>query len=391
MYKLILLLIISLNLYSKNIEGKLKENIDYDYSYKYESYFPFNLYIKYKFESIIGEPLVKAIAKYYVKIGDYTYFQYKNKLYNTKKYYSNLDKAKIIDLWVEFKLNFKYPLDYQNLEFINLPTTAYVNVSMGAMNSQGKWSFNTPTSYGWNEFLYDIKGSGEKVYYGKETAKKAYKYLDSIEFSKISKLQYSFIDFKLKDDIKIEDELSDNLFENNVIIKNISKKEGYYKYEVYNNDNLINTIDMGKNKLIVNNKTGLGLVIPSYSVFYEGRAVYDILNNKYIIPLNPNLIIKEYKDNEFFVQEKYEKNNYLHYKYYILNEKNKAVSKIIYSKSKNYSIKNNDILYLKEYLKSRGHCDNHEVLYRYVKYNIYTGDIIEDYSKWKKEFELCLY
>jgi len=189
-YIVLLLVVFSTLSYAKVVSGVLELNNFRDDS---GNSFDVEITVKYKIETLMGEPVVKATAKYeigqFVDIDGRSYT--KDKL--TKK---QLSKLKIYDLVV------KVPFD---TTYIGEGTHhLYIDIDMGVMGNIGKWSFNTPSSPDWDKWIY--YDYGKEQYLDKKEAIKAYKSLKRLGYgdnaytslASAKKIKYSVRYAKLK-------------------------------------------------------------------------------------------------------------------------------------------------------------------------------------------------
>jgi len=154
MKKIILaLLLISLSapLYAKAHNGTFKLM---DYRRGANNTFDSTIEVKYTLDSLMGEPVVKASARYSVM--GFVYFDGKQHDLSREQ----LNKLKIYNL----KLTVPF-------ETKAIPKRLFIEIDMGAMGAPGKWSYNTPGSPNWNKWIMDENG----FYLSKEKAIKAYK------------------------------------------------------------------------------------------------------------------------------------------------------------------------------------------------------------------------
>ncbi|MBU0631910.1 DUF1566 domain-containing protein [bacterium] len=119
--------------------------------------FDTNIEVRYSIDVLMGEPVVKADAKY--TIGDFVDIDgHSYKRTQLKK--ERLDKLKIIDLKIRAPF-----------ETTSINKQLYIDIDMGAMGKAGEWSYNTPGSPDWNKWIMYKDGT----YLNKEDAIKAYK------------------------------------------------------------------------------------------------------------------------------------------------------------------------------------------------------------------------
>jgi len=191
--KLLILLLLSTTLfYAKTIEGTFKLNQFRDNS---GNSFDVKITVKYKIESLMGDPVVKATAKYeigqFIDIDGKTYT--KDDL--TKEQRS---KLKIYDLYITVPFDTTYNGQGTN--------TLYIDMSMGAMGSVGEWSFNPPETPDWDKWIY----VNQYQYLTKEEAKKAYRGLKRLGYGSnaydslamVKKIKYSLSDVKMEQPLK---------------------------------------------------------------------------------------------------------------------------------------------------------------------------------------------
>jgi len=186
------LLLLTNTIYAKTIEGTFKLNQFRDNS---GNSFDVKITVKYKIESLMGDPVVKATAKYeigqFIDIDGKTYT--KDDL--TKEQRS---KLKIYDLYITVPFDTTYRGEGTN--------TLYIDMSMGAMGSVGEWSFNPPETPDWDKWIY----VNQYQYLTKEEAKEAYRGLKRLGYGKnaydslamVKKIKYSVSDVKMKQPLK---------------------------------------------------------------------------------------------------------------------------------------------------------------------------------------------
>ncbi len=191
-YLIIFLVLFSTLSYTKVVEGTFKLNQFRDNS---GNSFDVKITVKYKIESLMGAPVVKATAKYeigqFIDIDGKTYT--KDDL--TKE---QLSKLKIYDLYITASFDTTY-----NGEGTN---TLYIDMSMGAMGSVGEWSFNPPETPDWDKWIY----VNQYQYLTKEEAKKAYRGLKRLGYGSnaydslaiVKKIKYSLSDVKMEQPLK---------------------------------------------------------------------------------------------------------------------------------------------------------------------------------------------
>ncbi len=125
-----------------------------DYRRGANNTFDTTIEVKYSLDSLMGEPVVKAQARYSV-MGLVNINGKRLKLSREQ-----LNKLKIVNL----KLTVPF-------ETKAIPRRLFIEIDMGAMGAPGKWSYNTPGSPNWNKWIMDENGD----YLSKEKAIKAYK------------------------------------------------------------------------------------------------------------------------------------------------------------------------------------------------------------------------
>ena len=191
-YLIISLVLFSTLSYAKVVEGTFKLNQFRD---KSGNSFDVEITVKYKIESLMGEPVVKATAKY--EIGQF--IDINGKSYTKDKLTKEqLSKLKIYDLYISVPFDTTYTGQGTN--------TLYIDMSMGAMGKVGKWSFNPPESPDWNKWIYVNKYQ----YLTKKEAKKAYLGLKRLGYGKnaydslaiVKKIKYNVSDVKMKQPLK---------------------------------------------------------------------------------------------------------------------------------------------------------------------------------------------
>ncbi|NPA60174.1 MAG: DUF1566 domain-containing protein [Epsilonproteobacteria bacterium] len=193
-YLIISLVLLSTLSYAKVVSGVLELNNFRDGS---GNSFDVEITVKYKIETLMGEPVVKATAKYeigqFIDIDGKSYT--KDKL--TKEQFS---KLKIYDLVVKVPFDTTYTGQGTN--------HLYIDISMGAMGKAGEWSFNPPESPDWDKWIY--YDYGKEQYLDKKEAIKAYKGLKRLGYgdnaytslASAKKIKYSVSDVKLKQSLK---------------------------------------------------------------------------------------------------------------------------------------------------------------------------------------------
>ena len=166
--QLLKIIILSITIFStflsaKVVEGTFKLNTFRDGS---KNSFDATITVKYKIESLMGEPVVKATAKY--EIGQL--IDIDGKSYTKDKFTKEqLSKLKIYDLVISVPFDTTYTKSGYKL---------YIDISMGAMGKVGEWSFNPPESPDWDKWIY----TGYHQYLSKEEAIKAYKGLQRLGY-----------------------------------------------------------------------------------------------------------------------------------------------------------------------------------------------------------------
>ena len=188
LHYLLLITLISSAIYAKEVSGTFKLNSFRDNS---GNSFDTEITVKYKIESLMGEPVVKATAKY--EVGDAVDIDGKS-YPKSKLSKEQLAKLKIIDLVVSVPFDTTYTGQGTN--------TLYIDISIGAIGKQGKWSFNPPNSPDWGKWIY----VNEYQYLDEKEAKKAYLGLKRLGYgksaydslAKAKKIEYSVSKIKPK-------------------------------------------------------------------------------------------------------------------------------------------------------------------------------------------------
>lgn len=192
LHYLLLITLIGTTIYAKEVSGTFKLNSFRDNS---GNSFDAEITVKYKIESLMGEPVVKATAKY--EVGDAIDIDGKSYPKN-KLSKEQLSKLKIIDLVVSVPFDTTYTGQGTN--------TLYIDISMGAMGKQGEWSFNPPDSPDWDKWIY-VNGY---QYLDKNEAKKAYLGLKKLGYgegaydslAQVKKIEYSVSKVAIKNIVK---------------------------------------------------------------------------------------------------------------------------------------------------------------------------------------------
>jgi hypothetical protein len=148
---LILILFLATSLFAKNHVGSFKFM---DFRNGNSNSFDTEIKVKYKIETLMGEPVVKAEAKYEI-MG----------LVNIDGENYDLSKEKLNKLKI-YNLKIKVPFETNSINKL-----LYIEIDMGAMGRQNEWSYNTPSSPNWDSWILDEVGN----YLSKEEAIKAYK------------------------------------------------------------------------------------------------------------------------------------------------------------------------------------------------------------------------
>jgi hypothetical protein len=120
---------------------------------KAKNSFDTTIEVKYSIDTLMGEPLVKAEAKYEIM----GLVNIDGKDHDLSK--KQLDKLKI------YNLKIKVPFESNTVHRL-----LWIEIDMGAMGKQGEWSYNRAGSPNWSKWII-----GEGGYLSKKDAIKAYK------------------------------------------------------------------------------------------------------------------------------------------------------------------------------------------------------------------------
>lgn len=122
----LLLLSLSMPLFAKAHNGTFKLM---DYRRGANNTFDTTIEVKYTLDSLMGEPVVKASARYSVM--GFVYFDGKGHDLSREQ----LNKLKI------YNLKLTVPFETKSIH-----RRLFIEIDMGAMGAPGKWSYNTPGS-----------------------------------------------------------------------------------------------------------------------------------------------------------------------------------------------------------------------------------------------------
>ena len=146
---LTLITLLTTSLFAKTHEGSFKF-MDFQ---KSKNSFNTTIEVKYSIDTLMGEPLVKAEAKYEI-MG----------LVNIDGERLDLSKEQLDKLKI-YNLKIRVPFESDTVHKL-----LWIEIDMGAMGKQGKWSYNTAGSPNWSKWII-----GEGGYLSKKDAIKAYK------------------------------------------------------------------------------------------------------------------------------------------------------------------------------------------------------------------------
>jgi hypothetical protein len=161
----ILLILIATNLNAQTFEDRFETQ----YHNRDDNGFDVNLEIQYSIDSLMGEPVVKAQARY--TIGES--IDVDGKRYEKNQIPDNvLNKIKIIDLVLALPFSSS---EIVKSDHIGAWTNLFIDVDLGALSYPGKkWSFNPPGSPDWGHWIY-YDYFGEQKYVVKPDAIRLFK------------------------------------------------------------------------------------------------------------------------------------------------------------------------------------------------------------------------